>query len=169
VGDPQHQPAVDHALDVETILHELRLGQDLARELEAAQAEGTARTGGAAPAEEKAEQLPQGIEPEAAGHDGIFLEMALEEPEVGTDVELGLDEALVVGAAGGRDVGDAVEHQHRRQRQPGVARAEELAVTASDQLVVVVAGLGNELPRRCGRGSRHGYLRYDPTVAASPL
>src|SRR5690606_36167366 len=105
-----------------------------------------------------AEKLPQGIEPEAAGHDGIFLEMALEEPEVGTDVELGLDEALVVGAAGGRNLRDAVEHQHRRQRQPGVAGAEELAVTTGDQLVVVVAGLGSELPRRGGRGSRHGYL-----------
>ena len=37
--------------------------------------------GRAEPAQEKAEQLPQRIEPEAARHDGIALEMAGEEPE----------------------------------------------------------------------------------------
>src|SRR5690606_17579679 len=80
VGHAQHQPAVDHALDVETILDELRPGEHLAGELEAAQAQRPARTASAAPAEEETEQLPQGIEGEAARHHGSGLEVAAEEP-----------------------------------------------------------------------------------------
>ena len=45
----------------------------------------------AEPAEKEAEQLPQRVEPEAAGHDRIALEVAGEEPEVGLHVELGDD------------------------------------------------------------------------------
>src|SRR5436190_2062935 len=49
-----------------------------------------------------------------------------------TDLELehGADQALAVFAAGFRDLGDAVEHEHGRQRQLGVARAEEFAPRA---------------------------------------
>src|SRR5690606_39235029 len=118
------EPADDHALDVEPVLDELRLGQHLSRELEAAQAEGAARAGGSAPAEEESEQLPEVVEPEAAGHHGIFLEVTLEEPEVGADVELRLDEVLDDCSASGLDVRDAIEHEYRRQRQSRVALAE---------------------------------------------
>ena len=53
----------------------------------------------AAPREEEAEQLPQGIEPEASGHHGITRKMALEEPQVRPDIELGVQLAVIVRAA----------------------------------------------------------------------
>ena len=59
--------------------------------------------------------------------------MAFEEPEVGIDVELGHDFALAVLAAVIGDRGDAVEHQHRRQRQLGIAGAEQLPPGAGEQ------------------------------------
>ena len=73
------------------------------------------------PAEEEADHLPQRVEAEAARHHRIVLEMAFEEPEIGLDVEFGLDLALAVPAALLGDLGDAVEHQHRRQRQLRIA------------------------------------------------
>src|SRR6516165_188498 len=46
------------------------------------------------------------------------------------EVEHAADQAFAVFAAGFRDLGDAVEHEHRRQRQLGVAGAEQLAPRA---------------------------------------
>jgi hypothetical protein len=34
-----------------------------------------------------------------------------------------------------RDLGDAIEHQHRRRRQLGIARTKELTARARDQLL----------------------------------
>ena len=48
-------------------------------------------------------------------------------------------QALAVFAAGLGDLGDAVEHQHRRQRQLGVAGAEQLAAAAGQEVFVVKA------------------------------
>src|SRR5690606_21328544 len=45
---------------------------------------------------------------------------------------------LAVHAAGVVDAHDAVEHQHVRQRQPGIAGAEEFAVAAGQQLIAAV-------------------------------
>ena len=81
------------------------------------------------------------VEAEAARHDRIADEMAGEEPQVRLDVEFGADEALAEGAAGLADLGDAVEHQHRRVGQLGVARTEQLAAGAGQQFFIVVAGL----------------------------
>ena len=81
------------------------------------------------------------VEAEAARHDRIADEMAGEEPEVRLDVEFGADEALVEFAAGLADLGDAVEHQHRRIGQLRIAGAEQFAAGAGQQILIAVAGL----------------------------
>src|SRR5262249_31933957 len=60
-------------------------------------------------------------------------------PEVWLHVELGADQALAVLAAGIGDLADAVEHQHRRQWQLGIAGAEHLAPAAGQQILVLIA------------------------------
>src|ERR1700737_1431804 len=52
--------------------------------------------------------------------------MAGEEPEVRLDVELGNRLALAMLAARLADLGDAIEHQHRRQRQLRIPLAAPL-------------------------------------------
>jgi hypothetical protein len=44
--------------------------------------------------------------------------------------------SLAVFAAGFRDLRNAIEHQHRRQRQLGIAGAEQFASRASQKLVI---------------------------------
>ena len=99
----------------------------------------------AEPAEKEARQLPQRIETQAAGHDRVALEMAGPEPiqrRIAGNLELGHDLALAVRAAGLGDAGDALEHEHRRQGQLGVAGAEQLAAAAGQQILVFVARSG---------------------------
>ena len=55
----------------------------------------------AEPAEMEADHLPQRVEAEAAGHHRVALEVAGEEPEVGLDVQLGLDAAQAGEVVGG--------------------------------------------------------------------
>src|ERR1700730_12886558 len=62
----------------------------------------------------------------SAGHDRTALEMAREEPEVRLDVELGNRLALAMLAARLADLGDAIEHQHRRQRQLRICLAAKI-------------------------------------------
>lgn len=62
--------------------------------------------------------------------------MAIEEPEVRPNVELGTDETLAVWTAILADFGDAIEHQHRRQRQLRIARPEEFTAPASEDFLV---------------------------------
>ena len=86
----------------------------------------------------KPSQLPQRVEAEAARHHRIALEMAGEEPEVGLATSSSatiwpLPCAPPVSVI----VRDAVEHQHRRQRQLRVAGAEQLAAPAGQQILVV--------------------------------
>ena len=64
--------------------------------------------------------------------------MATEEPQVGLHIEFGADQALAIFAAGLGNFADAVEHQHRRQRQLGVARAKQLAPTARQQILIFI-------------------------------
>src|SRR5690606_7998250 len=106
-----------------------------------ADAEGTAAAWQAEAAQEEADQLPESVEAQAAGHHRIALEVAGEEPEVGLDVELRDDLALLEGAALFADMRDAIEHQHRRQRKLCVAWAEQLALATGDQVVKAVAVL----------------------------
>jgi hypothetical protein len=113
----------------------------IAMEQAIADAQRPAAAGCAAPAQEEAHELPHGVQAQAAGHHRVALEVALEEPKRRVDVELGLDVALAELAAFRGDLRDAVEHQHRRQGQLGVARAEELAPPAGQQLFGIEAVL----------------------------
>jgi hypothetical protein len=77
-------------------------------------------------------------EAEATRHHRIALEMTGEEPEVRLHVELGPDQALAVLSALLGDLGDAVEHQHGRQRQLR-ALAEQFATATGKQILKLVA------------------------------
>ena len=62
--------------------------------------------------------------------------MAGEEPEIRLEIEHRAHQALAVFTADLRDLGNAVEHQHRRQRQLRAFR-EKLAAPTGEQVVVV--------------------------------
>src|SRR5690606_19857604 len=111
VGDGHDQLALDHPADVDAVAHQLRARQHLAAELDLADPERAAAAGQALPGQPEADQLPHRVQPKAAGHHRVAAEMAVEEPEVGADVELGLDPAQPEGAAVVVDAGHPVEHQ----------------------------------------------------------
>src|ERR671921_228589 len=94
VGDAEHDLPADDALDVDPVDHPLHGGENLVGELHLAHAQGPAPARVAEPAEEEAAHLPEGVEPEAARHHRIALEVAGEEPEVRPDIELGAHMAL---------------------------------------------------------------------------
>ncbi len=146
VGDPQHQLAGDDALDVDGVLHQLRLGQYLAGELHLAHAQRPAMPGIAQPAEVETDHLPHGVQSQAAWHHRVAGEVAFEEPEFGLDVEFGDDLTLAVGAAPIADVGDTVHHQHVVGGQLGVPGAEEFSVAALDEVFFVVGVFSFHLP-----------------------
>ena len=79
VGNRQLQLAQDHALQIDHILHGLGGGSHHACEFDLAHAQRAALAGCAEPAKEEAGELPQRIEPEAARHDGIALEVAFQD------------------------------------------------------------------------------------------
>src|SRR5215468_949840 len=83
-------------IDVDAVDHVLDRGQNLAGEFQFTQSERASLAGRAQPAQEKAEQLPERIEAQAARHDRIALEMAGEEPQVRLELEHGADQALAV-------------------------------------------------------------------------
>jgi hypothetical protein len=56
--------------------------------------------------------LPHGIQAQAARHDGIAGEVAVEEPEIRRDIEFSQDFTLAVLAAMVVDLDDAIHHQH---------------------------------------------------------
>src|SRR5271157_4891466 len=66
--------------------------------------------------------------------------MAAEEPQVGLDVEFRADMALAIDAAVLADLHDAVEHQHRRQRQLRIAGTEKLAAATSQKIFISETG-----------------------------
>jgi len=66
--------------------------------------------------------------------------MTFEKPQVGMDVEFRHHLTLAGLSAIFADGGDAVEHQHRRQRQLGIARPEQLAAGAGQQALKVKRG-----------------------------
>src|SRR3546814_15541252 len=67
------------------------------------------------------------------------------------------DQALSERAALAGDVRDAVEHQHRRQRQARVAGAEHLAAAAGKELVAIQRRRSRHrsVPIREGRSEEH--------------
>ena len=64
--------------------------------------------------------------------------MAAEEPEVRIHIEFGANHALAEFSAGFGNFADAVEHQHRGQRQLRIPRAKHLAAPARQQILVFV-------------------------------
>ena len=65
--------------------------------------------------------------------------MAIKEPEVRPDIQLGDDLALAELSTLGADVGNPVQHQHVVERELRVARAEQFTHAAGDQFVPAVA------------------------------
>src|SRR5438477_1226725 len=157
VRNAQHELAAHHALDVDAVNHPFHGRQNLAAELQLAQAERAALAGLAEPGEEKAQHLPQRIEAEAARHHRIALEVAREEPQVGLHVELGPHPSLAVLAAVLRNLGNSLEHQHGRQRQLGIALAEQFTPPTGQEILVIVAHApGLRSGFRCNIRFRHG-------------
>src|SRR6516165_9264537 len=134
IGNAEHELGTEHPLQVDTIDHSLDRGQYLIGQFHLSDPQGTPAARRAKPAEEKSAELPKCVEPEAAGHHGISLEMAIEEPEVGPHVEFRDDMALAVRAAALGDRDDPIEHQHGRQGQLGVAGPEEVAAGTGEQV-----------------------------------
>jgi hypothetical protein len=91
----------------------------------------------AAPAEVETRELPQPVKAKAAGHDRVAGKVALEEPQVRRDVELGHHMPLAMRAAITRDIGDPVHHQHGRLGKLRVAGTKKLAPRAFEQVVLV--------------------------------
>src|SRR5262249_17966927 len=138
IGDTKHEPGAHHALDVDAVDDLLDVGEDRRRDLDLAEPERPPLAGRAQPTKEETEHLPQGIEAEAAGHDRIALKVAGKEPKVWFKVEHCPYQALAVFAAFFRDFGDAVEHEHGRQRKLR-ALVEELTAATGQQVFIVEA------------------------------
>src|SRR5437899_1120248 len=117
IGDAEHELRAHHPLDFEAIDHVLHGRQHLAGKLEFAEAERAALARRTEPAEEKSQELPQRIEAKATRHYRIALEMAGEEPKIRLHFQRRAHQTLAVFAARFRQLGNAVEHQHRRQWQ----------------------------------------------------
>src|SRR5271154_7385616 len=94
--------------------------------------------------------------------------MAIEEPKVGSDVELRAHFPLTVGPAGFRNLADPIEHQHRRQGQLRVARSEQFSATAGDEVLIAeTRGPSNHL-RGLFLGSRHARMPQAGLVTQAP-
>jgi hypothetical protein len=68
---------------------------------------------------------------------GSCLKVAIEEPQIGVDIQLGDDFALAVSATGIVDPGNPVKHQHLVNRQAHVA-FEQASLAAGDQRGFIV-------------------------------
>ena len=99
VGDAEHEFGLEHAFQINAIDDAFDGGQDLIGEFDFPNTKRPAASREAEPTQIKAEELPQRVEPEAARHHRIALEMAAEEPEVRLDRIFGQDHALAIGAA----------------------------------------------------------------------
>src|SRR3984957_12012223 len=136
VGDAEHELGAHHAFDFDAVDDVLHGRQHLAGELQLPHAQCAALAGRAEPAEEEAEQLPQRVQPKAARHHRVALEVAGKEPEVGFQVQHRAHQTFAVFAAHFRDFGNAIEHQHGRQRQLRTLD-KELAPAAGQQILIV--------------------------------
>src|ERR1700712_3226522 len=82
VGNGQVQLAFEDALDLDVVSDLFGGRQDLAEEFHFARTQRTAPARQTLPAQEKADQLPHGIEAQAARHHRIAFEVTAEEPQV---------------------------------------------------------------------------------------
>ncbi len=64
------------------------------------------------------------------------------------DLDLGHDLTFAVRTACLRDAGNTLEHQHRRQRQLGVARTEQFAAAAGEEFLerIILLFLKHQAP-----------------------
>src|SRR5580704_1665644 len=138
VGNPQHELRTHHSLDVDAVDELLDGWHDHPGELDLAEAERAATPFGARPAQKEADELPQGVEAEASRHHRIALEMAGKEPQVRLHLELGAGKAAAMLAAVVGYLADAIEHQHRRQRQLR-ACGKHLAASARQEVLKLEA------------------------------
>src|SRR5580704_8393013 len=65
--------------------------------------------------------------------------MARKEPQIGFDGERRTHKTLAVGAAFLGDIGDAIEHQHGRERQLCIAGSEQLTASTCKKIFVFKA------------------------------
>ena len=134
-------------LHVDVITHLLVIGQDLPGELDLTAAQCATAPWITPPTEEKAYELPHGVQAQTAGHHRVTGEVTGEKPQVRVDIEL-CDQLSLAGCASLRaDVADTVHHQHIFDRQLRVAGAEQLAHAAGDQFGLVVMRLRSKRGR----------------------
>jgi len=120
----------------------------------------------ALPAEVEADQLPHGIETQAAGHDRIAFEVASEEPEIRVDIQLGDQLALAILAAHFTDVNDTIDHQHVRRGQLRITGTEEFAAAATKQVFPSKGVLFGHA--YSSMGPAKGFAAYIPGPSSRP-
>ena len=128
--------AFNHTLDVDFVGDEFDLWPHFAGKFDFARAQGTAPARQLQPSEVEANQLPHGIQPQAAGHDRVALKVAGKKPQIGFDVQFGHNAPQAVSTPIGVDMGDAVKHQHRGQRQAATVGTEQTAFARGNQLFI---------------------------------
>src|SRR5690554_2109312 len=133
IGNTEDQSPGNDALDMNVVGHLFGFRQNLTGEFHFTAAEGTTTSGMAKPTQVEAHQLPHGIQTQTTGHDRVTGKMAIKEPEVGVNIQLGNQFALVEPASLFLNTRDAIKHQHVGRRQLGIAGAEEFAAAASQQ------------------------------------
>src|SRR5262249_15981718 len=135
VGDTKIEFPQDHTLEIDDIFDFSDARQHHSGEFHIADTESAPLSGSTEPAEKEAQHLPQGINAEAARHDRNPEEMATEKPKVRLDIEFGDNLAFAKFTAILRYMRDAIEHQHGRQRQLGIAGAEEFAAGTGQKII----------------------------------
>jgi hypothetical protein len=100
------------------------------REFHFTYAERASLSDAAKPAKKEADELPHRIKAKTAGHHGIVLKWHLKNQRSGLISRSAWNLAFAEQAAHIANARDAVEHQHRWQRQLGIARSEQFAPRA---------------------------------------
>lgn len=132
------QFAANDAFNIELIAYQLGRWQHLSGELDLAGAQRTAFAGIATPSEEETTQLPQGVDAQAARHDRVGLEVAIEEPEIRMNIQLRADLTLAESSPMVVYGCNPVDHEHVVRWQSRVVGSENLALTASNQVFPAV-------------------------------
>jgi hypothetical protein len=86
----------------------------------------------------ESDKLPHRIQPKAARHYRITLEVTFEKPEIRVDIEFRPDFALAVLTTFVRDQGNTIQHEHVGLWQATVRWSEQLPMATGDQVIVVV-------------------------------
>src|SRR5471032_2278659 len=158
IGNGQVQLAAQDTLDMNVIGHLLGGRQHLAEELHFARTQCATTARQTLPAQEETDQLPHGVEAQAAWHHRVTFEVAGEEPQVRIDIQLGDQFTFAELATLGADMGDAIDHQHVRGGELRVTWAKQLTATAAQQVfpgIGVLLGHASYSIILCGRAKNH--------------